>query len=285
METLPIINGTSGSVFDGINMDGGTPGKDSSPGRRSRFTFEEDLLLIREVAACKAHIARNGETKDMFELAAVKANATKRLHCSISWKSLQDRYKRIQARFDRDDRTEQRMSGIGGEVSEMDEILAIMKEERDDLNVQRNEKKDKEDKRMKEKERLGSVIRMRATERRSVRDAEDNGEAGATVIDDVEIEGSGRKRKRRGNERGTDMDEELAIIEALEKADEKRVEMEEKKLALEEMRFEEEREERKRAREERKEEREAAAELELKKMRLMMEMMSGNSKRKKTDDK
>lgn len=62
----------------------------------------------------------------------MKANDTKRLRCTISWKFLQDLYNRIQSRFDTDDLTDHRMSVIGEEVPEMDDILAIMKEMRDD---------------------------------------------------------------------------------------------------------------------------------------------------------
>lgn len=38
----------------------------SGPGRRSRFNLAEDLVLLREVAAVKAHIANNGETRERF---------------------------------------------------------------------------------------------------------------------------------------------------------------------------------------------------------------------------
>ena len=36
------------------------------PGRRSNFTHNEDLVLLREVAASKAHIAPTGETRERF---------------------------------------------------------------------------------------------------------------------------------------------------------------------------------------------------------------------------
>lgn len=81
------------------------------------------------------------------------------------------------------------------------------------------------------------------------------------------------------------MVEELAFFEELEKSDETRAELELKKLKLEHMRFEEESEERNCPRQERKEELEAAVELELKIMRLMMGMISGNSGRNREDER
>lgn len=69
---------------------------------------------MREVAASQAHIAPNGATKERFETAAQKANATRRLTCPVTWKSVQDRYKRIQTRFDDREKIEGLMNGVGG---------------------------------------------------------------------------------------------------------------------------------------------------------------------------
>lgn len=61
----------------------------------------------------------------------------------------------------------------------------------------------------------------------------------------------------------------------MERVEHQRIEMDEKRLALNHEIIEEERSDRKRVCEERKEEREAAAELDLKKMKLMMDMLMG----------
>ena len=46
----------------------------SKAGRQSRFSKEEDLILVREVAAGSAHLAAFGETQAKFEQAAAKIN-------------------------------------------------------------------------------------------------------------------------------------------------------------------------------------------------------------------
>jgi len=43
-------------------------------GRTAKFSSTEDLLLIREVAAAKAHIAEFGEMSKRFQVAASRAN-------------------------------------------------------------------------------------------------------------------------------------------------------------------------------------------------------------------
>ena len=51
-------------------------------------------------------------------------------------KSVRDHYGRIQEKFDKRDNCERRMSGIGGEVGETDELLMEMRQARDDILAQ-----------------------------------------------------------------------------------------------------------------------------------------------------
>lgn len=99
------------------------------PGRRSKLSKEEDLLLLRYVAAARTHVPPKGETRERFEIASSKANATKKLSTNIAWKPMQYRYKRLQGRYDEDETTEIRMSGLGGEVGEKEELLAGMRKD------------------------------------------------------------------------------------------------------------------------------------------------------------
>lgn len=88
-------------------------------------------------------------------------------------------------------------------------------------------------------------------------------------------------KKRMGRQVSMKDDEEVAVIDAIKDADKERSRVEEEKLAFERMQFDEERAERQWARKERREEREAAADLKLRKMRLMLEMVvrrDGSSK-------
>lgn len=130
-----------------------TPTKEATgPGRRSKFSSEENPVLLREIAVCKTQLAPTGETRERFELAVCKEKATKKLPKRVRWKELQDRYKHRQAKFDEEDRAQRRMSGIGGEVCERDELLAAMKEGCDESTVARNSKREKENKKEQEKE-------------------------------------------------------------------------------------------------------------------------------------
>ena len=135
---------------------------DARTGRRPKFTPDDDLVLVREVAAERAHIAPNGATKERFETASKKANATRRLTCPVTWKSVQDRYKRIQARFDEHDKIDGLMSGVGGDLGEMQELLSSMKEARQDLLNSKSASRKAAQEREAEKERLGGIVRAKA---------------------------------------------------------------------------------------------------------------------------
>ena len=92
------------------NADDGA-GK-SKAGRHSRFSKEEGLIFVREVAAASAHYAAFGETRAKFEQGAAKVNEKETVKEKVTWKSVPDRYKRIQEKFDKRDICERRMSGI-----------------------------------------------------------------------------------------------------------------------------------------------------------------------------
>ena len=97
---------------------------------------------MREVAAAKAHIAPLGQTRERFEIAASKATASSKLATEVTLKAIQDRYKRLQSRFDRNERVEAAMSGVGGEYGEMGELLDTMREARQDHNDAARKKKE-----------------------------------------------------------------------------------------------------------------------------------------------
>ena len=113
------------------------PAKSSKFGRKSTFTAEEDLLIAREVAARKGHIAdfgRKGATFDEVRKGLVSTGIIKQ---DVEAKSIQDRYNRMQREFDKKDRKHSKMSGLDGEATEVDELLSSMKEARDDLLKQK----------------------------------------------------------------------------------------------------------------------------------------------------
>lgn len=62
----------------------------SRSGRRPKFSSEEDLIILREVSACKSHMARTGKKPERFEVSAAKFNGTKNMSSRVTWKTLQD---------------------------------------------------------------------------------------------------------------------------------------------------------------------------------------------------
>ena len=240
---------------------------DSRTGRRPKFTPDDDLVLVREVAAAKAHIAPNGATKERFETAAKKSNATKRLSCAVTWKSVQDRYKRIQSRFDERDKIDGLMSGVGGEVGEMEELLSAMREARQDLLNSRSASRRAAQERETEKERLGAIVRARAmTRERPANSSDFDVEGTEEETSDQGATPKKRSAKRKHSDVTPDpFDNDIAALTAaLQKSYESRMAFEERRLAKDVEQGEKDREER-------RIEREESNKLGLEKFKLMME--------------
>lgn len=60
----------------------------------------------------------------------MKDNPTKNISTTVTCKSIQYCYKRLQGRFDKSDKSESIMSRIGGEIRKSEELLVEMKEGR-----------------------------------------------------------------------------------------------------------------------------------------------------------
>jgi hypothetical protein len=260
-------------------------------GRRSRFTAEEDLIIVREVAAAKAHVAPYGDIRARFEIAAARASENERMGAELNAKSVHDRYVKLQRAFDKKDKEAQRMSGIEEEVTELDEILAQLREERDDCENRKQNQKYREKQCNDIKEFLGAEIRDLALKRSGSRDTDklSSGESSHAV----------KKRKTASDSlQGSipdllDSDPDVRSFEELLKTSERdRISVERERLAVERQKldFDQEqrrleredrikqveidREIRKREREEefteRERERESRERLELEKFKIMM---------------
>ena len=233
------------------------------------------MLLLREVCAAKAHISPNGKTKERFEIVAVKATQTQKLSFELTWKSAQDRYKRLQARFDTQDRTEELMSGVGGEQGEMEELLSEMRYARQDLLSRKEERRTAALEREAEKERLGAAIRQHANKRIFSSSEE-------TLEEDSKpaLSSSSRKiprSKKPRIEMDPFKDDILIFTEVLEKGDKAQTEMKNERFMLEKRRLEFEIEERAKDREECRRERNEDRKLELEKHRLLLQAFVKNS--------
>ena len=104
----------------------------SKRGRRSDYTAEEELIILREVAATKVHIAPYGWTLELFQLSAKRVNGNAKFTIEATVKGIFDRYTRLWKDFGKSERKTRLPSGAGGEIGEAEELLKMMTEARDD---------------------------------------------------------------------------------------------------------------------------------------------------------
>ena len=98
-----------------ISVDAPSPSDSvaTRTGRHSRVTAEEDRVHLREVSAANAHVAAFGENGKRYGDAASNFNANPTVVQTVTWKSVRDRYKRLQEQFDKSYNANQRLSGVG----------------------------------------------------------------------------------------------------------------------------------------------------------------------------
>ena len=239
-------------------------------GRRPKFTAKEDLIIAREVSASKAHIASFGTKRERFAVAAERANANPAMKTSVSSKSIQDRYVKLQTLFDRGDAAQRKMSGVGGEVGELEELLGEMQEARDDLETQQAAQRTAAKEREEAKERIGKELVVRALHRDCRNDEE--GSSGSEFE-----EKQPRKKKSKRNTTDNDMTDDMkGFREFLREADLARVAVERERLELDVKRLEQEKYDREEERKIRREELAAHQEQEMEKFKLMMEIFNSH---------
>lgn len=66
-------------------------------------------------------------------MASKNANNNEGLTAKTTIKSIQDRYKKLQDTFDRRDGKDRVMSGAGGEITEVDEVLGAIAEAKEGI--------------------------------------------------------------------------------------------------------------------------------------------------------
>eukprot|EP00171_Calliarthron_tuberculosum_P001767 IDg1767t1 len=246
--------------------DVGVQGSAGRMDRRPKFTPADDLVIIREVAAAKAHVAPNGQTKERFHVAAHKANCSKKISCAVTWKSIQDRYKRLQSRFDASERVESAMSGVGGEVGEMEELLSMMRDARRDVADERSAARQKSKEQEAEKERLGAAVRQLATSRSSTsKESKDESP--------LPNRRAGAKRLHKEAFPLSFADDIKLFSDAIKEGDKARHELEKQRLELDRIRFDQECAEREKEREERRAERAEASRIDMEKFKLSLDAL------------
>ena len=68
----------------------------------------------------RAHVAGYGQVRSRFEEECIRANASINLTQKFSWKSVQDRYAKLQAAFDKCGTVMRSNTGVSEDFSELD---------------------------------------------------------------------------------------------------------------------------------------------------------------------
>jgi hypothetical protein len=195
-------------------------------GRRPKFSANEDLIIAREVSALKAHIASFVTKRERFAAAAERAHENPEMRTNVTSKSIQDRYVKLQALYERGDAAQRKMSGVGGGVGELEEILGSMQEARADLETQKTAERSASKERGEAKERIGKELVLKALRRDSRNDEE--GSSGS----DFELKQPRTKKSKRATTENNMVKDMKGFGEYLRDADLARVAVERERLEL-----------------------------------------------------
>lgn len=99
-----------------------------------------------------------GKVHERSEAAATKANENTYLNQENSRKTLQGRNKWLHDQFDKAGNGNQKLSVLGGEMSELGELLMAMRRARNDMESQENAKKNAAKKRKADGEKVGEQL-------------------------------------------------------------------------------------------------------------------------------
>lgn len=99
--------------------------------KRGKLLASEDLIITREVVSLRANVAAYETVRQTFENVALRVNQNPHMAQTVNWKSVQDRYKRLQYDFDREDLRNSLLSGVlGDEMGEQYQARSQMREDR-----------------------------------------------------------------------------------------------------------------------------------------------------------
>lgn len=93
-------------------------------------------MLLREVAAMKAHITPHASKSEGFKAVADVFTANIDSPPIVDAKSTRDSYERWQRNFDAKDHRDAVTSNVGGEISESQKLLFLMRDAREEQQVE-----------------------------------------------------------------------------------------------------------------------------------------------------
>ena len=190
-------------------------------------------------------------------------------HCQERPGPLQENSGRIRRRH----AAERRLSGVGGAIGELDELLGMIGKARNDMEKEKKAVAAAQEEREASKVRIGKTLVARSLTRKSSDSEEDTEGDDQDTNGDGEGPGNARKKRRTSVVRaGGAFEAELERFGvALRDADMARLAIDKERLVVERERVEKERQDRKKERDLRREERIAQQQLELEKFKMMMD--------------
>lgn len=170
-----------------------TASSDSPPpfiaksGRRPTFTLDDDIIIVREVAATKAHLAPFGEVLNRFAVSAKNSNSNRNLSTKVTSKLLHNRHKKLMEAFAKRDASEHRMSGMRSEAAEdlLSSILYVQKDPSASREAERLAKTAQEQR----KDDVGRHLMVVAIDRNVVREGVGKGKNRLLHMEQDEDEG------------------------------------------------------------------------------------------------
>lgn len=243
---------------------------------RIKFSAEDDLIIIKEVAATHAHLASFGTVQRKFADAAQKTNSNPNFRGCVNARSIQERFRKIMSTFKKEEARDRARSGTGGELSEADGLLLDMMEAVESVKEVDETKKEEEANANKRKLEAGREILEGAGGTSTITINEQNGTGGSAAVvieddDDDELRTPKGPKRRRGAQqldRGSGL---RSFGDALRDGEIARVELEAKRLAFDEKKHDDLLREREKDREEEAKDRERNSERDMERFKMMLE--------------
>jgi hypothetical protein len=114
---------------DAISIGCGEPAQNTTPVRPRAicFTAAMDMVILETVNEVGAHISQYGQSQKLFERAANACRAhTSFANCTLSVKSVWDRFKKLMSEHKKADAANRGASGIVKEYGPKEELLQEM---------------------------------------------------------------------------------------------------------------------------------------------------------------
>ena len=101
-------------IVENINAPAVVAESRKRTGRPTSFTEQDDLIVVREVAAKRAHTAQHGQKQELWSQVAMSCNCNRSMSRKVSWKSARDRFEKLLEDYVKKERKDSLTSGVAG---------------------------------------------------------------------------------------------------------------------------------------------------------------------------